>query len=404
MKKLYPLLFISVLIYWGCEDEQDTTPPTLGDYDVPLWGVYYSVLNTTNLDLRYNELTGVIPPEIGNLTNLTILNLSGNQLTGEIPSEIGNLTNLTYLYLHDNQLTGSTPPEIGNLTNLAYLFLRSNQLTGSIPSEIGNLTNLSSLTLDNNELTGEIPSEIGNLTNLTSLELSHNELTGSIPPEISNLTNLERLGLFSNQLTDSIPSEIWNLTKLRYLLLDNNQLTGSIPPEIGNLTNLERLWLCNNQLTGEIPESICDLNVNWKNSNDFTIYNNQLCPPYPPCIENYVGQQKEVGVYIYFDSRQTWNALVDNGYGGGNKGDVFVNEDEFQGYINIGSFQDLVDVVLVLNETLYYEPVHINSCLELGFDSGEFEESIAEVFGPETAEKWINDIYDHIKSRADLDK
>ena len=33
MKRLYPLLFISVLIYWGCEEEQpeevDTTPPTV---------------------------------------------------------------------------------------------------------------------------------------------------------------------------------------------------------------------------------------------------------------------------------------------------------------------------------------------------------------------------------------
>jgi mevalonate pyrophosphate decarboxylase len=29
MKRLYPLLFISVLIYWGCEDEKDTTPPTV---------------------------------------------------------------------------------------------------------------------------------------------------------------------------------------------------------------------------------------------------------------------------------------------------------------------------------------------------------------------------------------
>jgi len=33
VKRLYPLLFISVLIYWGCEEEQpeevDTTPPTV---------------------------------------------------------------------------------------------------------------------------------------------------------------------------------------------------------------------------------------------------------------------------------------------------------------------------------------------------------------------------------------
>ena len=40
MKRLYPLLFISVLIYWGCDDpkEEETTPT-----EVTLWGVVYSV-------------------------------------------------------------------------------------------------------------------------------------------------------------------------------------------------------------------------------------------------------------------------------------------------------------------------------------------------------------------------
>jgi len=51
------------------------------------------------------------------------------------------------------------------------------------------------------------------------------------------------------------------------------------------------LSLHDNQLTGEIPESICDLNVNWSNSDLFRIYNNQLCPPYPSCIQDYVGEQ-----------------------------------------------------------------------------------------------------------------
>ena len=70
--------------------------------------------------------------------------------------------------------------------------------------------------------------------------------------------------------------------------LQNNQLTGSIPSEIGNLTNLTRLWLYDNQLTGEIPDSICSLVENNCNIN---ISNNQLCPPYPSCIEDYVGEQ-----------------------------------------------------------------------------------------------------------------
>jgi hypothetical protein len=33
------------------------------------------------------------------------------------------------------------------------------------------------------------------------------------------------------------------------------------------------------------------LNIDWSNSNNFNISNNQLCPPYPSCIEDYVGEQ-----------------------------------------------------------------------------------------------------------------
>jgi len=54
------------------------------------------------------------------------------------------------------------------------------------------------------------------------------------------------------------------------------------------LTNLNRLWLNDNQLTGEIPESICDI---YLNLSYFSISNNQLCPPYPSCVEDYVGEQ-----------------------------------------------------------------------------------------------------------------
>ena len=69
---------------------------------------------------------------------VTDLSLSFNQLTGEIPAELGNLTNLTHLSLYDNQLTGEIPAELGsltNLTNLKGLQLAYNQLTGEIPAE-----------------------------------------------------------------------------------------------------------------------------------------------------------------------------------------------------------------------------------------------------------------------------
>ena len=102
MKKLYPLLSVLFLIYWGCEEETPT--------EVTLWGVVYSVENTTNLNLQSHGLTGEIPPEIGDLINLEILRLGRNELTGSIPPEIGNLTNLTQLFLNSNQLRGTIPP------------------------------------------------------------------------------------------------------------------------------------------------------------------------------------------------------------------------------------------------------------------------------------------------------
>jgi hypothetical protein len=50
------------------------------------------------------------------------------------------------------------------------------------------------------------------------------------------------------------------------------------------------LNLSENQLTGTIPETICNLNLDFS-SWVFNISNNQLCPPYPSCIENNVGYQ-----------------------------------------------------------------------------------------------------------------
>ena len=178
--------------------------------------------------------------------------------------------------------------ECYNIEETTFLQLSWNGLTGEIPPEIGNLTNLTKLWLYSNELTGEIPPEIGNLTNLIEFYLWENQLTGEIPPEIGNLINLDGIDLHSNQFAGEIPSTVGNLTNLTYLNFSNNELTGSIPPEIWDMINLTYLRLNDNLLTGEIPESICDI---YLNLSYFSISNNQLCPPYPSCIEEYVGYQ-----------------------------------------------------------------------------------------------------------------
>jgi len=195
------------------QDNCDTYPNDTFDCNgncyygnVELWGECYNIEETTILELPVNNLTGEIPPEIGNLVNLTVLDLPWNYLTGAIPPEIGNLVNLTVLGLHNNQFTGEIPSEIMNLTNLTILDIHNNQLTGNIPSEIGNLINLDFLSLSNNQLTGEIPSEIGNLTNLSVLFLHYNQLSGEVPEEICNVWQNSNMTLSNNQLCPPYPN------------------------------------------------------------------------------------------------------------------------------------------------------------------------------------------------------
>ena len=69
----------------------------------------------------------------------TRLDLSGKGLT-ELPAEIGNLTCLTELNLRNNQLKGVLPPELGNLTSLTMLDLSIN-LQASLPPEMLELRN-----------------------------------------------------------------------------------------------------------------------------------------------------------------------------------------------------------------------------------------------------------------------
>ncbi|XP_040952353.1 probable LRR receptor-like serine/threonine-protein kinase IRK [Gossypium hirsutum] len=73
------------------------------------------------LDLSTNELYGIIPPQISQLSKLTYLDLSFNQFSGKIPPEISHLVHLQTLHLAGNQLNGSIPREIGQLKFLTDL-------------------------------------------------------------------------------------------------------------------------------------------------------------------------------------------------------------------------------------------------------------------------------------------
>eukprot|EP00752_Nemacystus_decipiens_P009015 g8047.t2 len=205
-----------------------------------------------------NNLTGVIPPQLGRLTALTKLDLTGNKLSGEIPRDLGKLRALKHLMMPHNELSGTIPPELGRLVALQRLSLAGNYLTGRIPAELGELASLERLNLYANGLTGDIPPELGNLRSLQRLYLSENHLTG-IPPELGKLQALRRLYLIRNQLSGTIPPELGKLSSLVVLDLSWNKLHGVIPPELGQLSSLHRLQLTGNRLSGRIPPELDQL-------------------------------------------------------------------------------------------------------------------------------------------------
>ena len=247
--------------------------------DAPL-GEWYGVItneadNVTHIQLYSNNLNGVLPAELGSLTNLKILGLGNNQLNGTIPAELGKLANLEYLYLPNTQLSGPIPAELGNLTNLRSLGLQNNQLSGTIPAELGNLTNLERLYLYRNQLSGTIPSELNSLIKLEAIGLSYNQLTGAIPSWLGNLSSLGNLNLSFNGLNGSIPAELGKLANLEHLFLSNNQLSGPIPSELGDLESIEQLFLHRNRLTGSIPVTLADLD----SLNRLSVGGNNVCVP-----------------------------------------------------------------------------------------------------------------------------
>lgn len=99
------------------------------------------------LDLSYNNFSGAIPKEIGQLNALLSLNWRSNELTGEIPQSICDLTNLQVLDLSGNHLTGAIPSALNSLHFLSEFDIPNNDLEGSIPTT-GQLSTFPSSSFD----------------------------------------------------------------------------------------------------------------------------------------------------------------------------------------------------------------------------------------------------------------
>jgi hypothetical protein len=128
--------------------------------------------------------------------------LSGNDLTGPIPPQLGNISWLETLLLNNNNLTGTIPVSSTNSYNLG----------------IDNLTSLLTLELQDNLLSGRLPNLQGAYQLLT-LNCSFNNLSGNVLIDsIFNLTiPLGTLDLSSNAFIGALPNLNSFSKSLQYL-------------------------------------------------------------------------------------------------------------------------------------------------------------------------------------------
>jgi Leucine-rich repeat (LRR) protein len=274
------------------------------------------------LNLRRNNLTGIISNTFPNNCGLQTLSLNGNQLEGKLPKSLARCTSLEVLNLGNNHIEDAFPCYLKNISMLHILILRSNRFYGPIDCRRCNASwpKLQIVDLAANNFTGKLPIKhfsdwkaITDGKNKAESQLDHlrfgsyskndydrctprsgvlNSATDIPTPTSGSVleacsyfypvidiyyhdvitvtmkgleAKLERILTIFNSLDFScnnfdgpIPEEVGELKLLYILNLSHNAFTGQIPQSLGNLIHLESLDLSSNKLIGEIPVQLAD--------------------------------------------------------------------------------------------------------------------------------------------------
>nr|KJB17044.1 hypothetical protein B456_002G262400 [Gossypium raimondii] len=272
------------------------------------------------LNLRRNNLSGIISDTSSKSCQLQTLNLNQNRLEGKVPNSLVNCKMVKLLDIGNNHINDSFPCHLKNIATLRVVVLRSNKFNGYIDCPGNNsgwkmlqILNLASnnfselqhlqcedlrsgvkyqdaitmtikglvlelvkiptvftyIDISCNNFEGPIPEVIGKFNALYSLNVSHNAFTGPIPSSFGNLRELESLDLSSNSLRDfgdddfkyyedAIPVTIKG-NKLELVKIPVNNFEGPKPEVIGKFEALDALNFSHNAFTGSIPTTFGNL-------------------------------------------------------------------------------------------------------------------------------------------------
>ncbi|PWA98921.1 leucine-rich repeat protein [Artemisia annua] len=249
-----------------------------------------SLGNLRYLNLSSSNFSGIIPPQLGNLSELHTLCLGSFQdgwaytATRVMNMEwllnlrllhhldmsyvdlrkatdwfqvINTLPSLAELHLKESNLLDFHPhvPCL-NITSLLLLDLSSYMVTNSLmPQWIFSINSLVSLDLSlcnfNGRISGSSAYSFRNLTSLKWLHVSQNNFMNSslVLKELSTGigSNLLSLDISGCDISSTTLDSLHNLTSLLSLDLASNKLTNMIPKSLGNLCNLRDINLSENK-------------------------------------------------------------------------------------------------------------------------------------------------------------
>uniref|UniRef100_A0A7N0T5N6 Leucine-rich repeat-containing N-terminal plant-type domain-containing protein n=1 Tax=Kalanchoe fedtschenkoi TaxID=63787 RepID=A0A7N0T5N6_KALFE len=241
----------------------------IGDLSSCIIDLKYLIhLNLADNDFRYKK----IPEFIRSMKRLIYLDISCSLFGGVIPPQLGNLSNLIELHLSARcdpaYHISSELSWLSSLSSLQHLKIRYVNLNLSSEQwlqSVNMLSNLISLDISHCKLAGRIPGlAFQNMCSLRIIDLEQNSLMSGLVELIDTLANcfnssMRALYLNGNKLEDYLPDSLARLKNLNSIDLSSNLLFGSIPPSIGTLANLQNVELYGNLMNGTIPESLGQL-------------------------------------------------------------------------------------------------------------------------------------------------
>ncbi|XP_010532727.1 PREDICTED: receptor-like kinase TMK4 [Tarenaya hassleriana] len=212
-----------------------------------------------------NQMSGISGTidVLSSMSSLVQVWLHKNQFTGPIP-DLSKCEGLFDLQLRDNQLTGIVPPSLGSIGSLKNVSLDNNKLQGPVPSFAPDVK----VTLDNNDFCNSKAGQSCSPQVTTLLEVAGgfgfpamladtwqgDDACGWAYVTCDSSGRIITLNLGKHGFVGIISPAIANLTSLKNLLLNDNNLTGSIPKGLTFIPTLQSLDVSNNNLTGDIPQ------------------------------------------------------------------------------------------------------------------------------------------------------